>query len=143
MSGSIQVFSGPRDVWPTRSDQKVVKGKEVIKFNKGANLGDLMDMAHGKTKNNLTRVNPITNATTTVNVMEKFMTTSKDKMVAHESSPNYTTDYMVTMDHNGKIVVKYVGAYTKKAIFRSVWVPKVYPSNQQGPKSFWVPKFQA
>jgi hypothetical protein len=50
---------------------------------------------------------------------------------------------MVTMNHNGKIVVKYVGAYTKKAILRSVWVPKVYPSNPQGPKYFWVPKFQA
>jgi hypothetical protein len=49
----------------------------------------------------------------------------------------------VIMDHNGKIVVKYVGAYTKKAILRSVWVPKVYPSNPQDPKSFWVPKFQA
>nr|TKW21025.1 hypothetical protein SEVIR_4G189000v2 [Setaria viridis] len=25
----------------------------------------------------------------------------------------------------------------KKVIFRSVWVPKISPSNQQGPKSFW------
>ena len=52
-------------------------------------------------------------------------------------------DYMVTMDHNGKIVVKYVGAYTKKKILRSVWVPKMYLSNLQGSKSLWVPEFQA
>jgi hypothetical protein len=32
----------------------------------------------------------------------------------HEPSPSYTTYYMMMMDHNGKIVVKYVGAYTKK-----------------------------
>jgi hypothetical protein len=67
----------------------------------------------------------------------------KDKVVKNKPSLRYTTDYMVTMDHNGKIVVKYVGAYTKKAILRSVWVPKVYPSNPQGPKSFWVPNFKA
>jgi hypothetical protein len=52
----------------------------------------------------------------------------KDKVVKHEPSLSYSTDYMVTMDQNGKIVVKYVGAYTNKAILRSVWVPKVYPS---------------
>jgi hypothetical protein len=67
----------------------------------------------------------------------------KAKVVKHESSPSYTTDYMVTMDHNGKIMVKYVGGYTKNTMLRSVWVLKVYPSNPQGPKSFWVPKFQA
>jgi hypothetical protein len=67
----------------------------------------------------------------------------KAKITKHESSPSNTTDYMVIMDHNGKIVVKYVGAYIKRAILRSLWVPKVYPSNPQGPKSFWVPKFKA
>ena len=64
-------------------------------------------------------------------------------VVAHEPSPNYTIDYMVTLDHKGKIVVKYVGAYTKKTMLRSVWVPKMYASNIQGPKSLWVPKVQA
>jgi hypothetical protein len=45
---------------------------------------------------------------------------------------------MVILDQNGKIVVKYVGAYTKKAILTSeecVWVPKIYASNSQVPKS--------
>jgi hypothetical protein len=70
------------------------------------------------------------------------MTRSKNNVVAHDASPRYTTDYMVTMVHNGKIVVKYVGAYTMKAIFRSVRVPKMYP-NLRGSKSFWISKFQA
>ena len=64
-------------------------------------------------------------------------------VVAHEPSPNYTSDYMVTMDQKGKIVVKYVGAYTKKTILRSVSVPKMYASNTQGPKALWVPKVRA
>jgi hypothetical protein len=42
----------------------------------------------------------------------------------------------VTLDHNGKLVVKYVGAYTKKAMRKSVWVPKVYASNLQSPNPF-------
>jgi hypothetical protein len=41
------------------------------------------------------------------------------------------------------MVVKYVGAYAMKAMRKSVWVPKVYASNLQGPKSFWVPKPKA
>jgi hypothetical protein len=100
-------------------------------FIKEANLEDLMNIAHGVT------------TTTPSQVKKKVKTPIKTKIITHEPSPSYTTDYMVTMDHNGKIVVKYVGAYTKKAILRSVWVPKVCPYNPQGPKSFWVPKFQA
>jgi hypothetical protein len=55
-----------------------------------------------------------------------------------KTSPLPTT--LVTLDHNGKMVVKYVGAYTMKAMRKSVWVPKVYASNLQGSKSFLVPK---
>jgi hypothetical protein len=62
-------------------------------------------------------------------------------VVEHKPSPNYTCDYIV--NHNGKIVVKYVGAYAMKAMRKSVWVPKVYACNLQGPKSFWVPKPKA
>jgi hypothetical protein len=63
-------------------------------------------------------------------------------MVEHKPSP-YTCDYIMTLDDNGKMVVKYVGAYTMKAIRKSVWVPKVYASNLQGPKFFWVLKPKA
>ena len=91
----------------------------------------MMDIAYG-----------VTPLISTLN-KKKVEAPIKHKSTMHEPSPSYTSDYMVTMDHNGKIVVKYVGAYTKKKILRSVWVPKMYPSNLQGPKSIWVPKFQA
>jgi hypothetical protein len=57
-------------------------------------------------------------------------------VVEHKPSPNYTCDYVVTLDHNGKMVVKYIGSYTKKAMRKSVWVPKVYASNLQGSNPF-------
>jgi hypothetical protein len=108
----------------------MVKGKEFVMFTKGSNLEDLMNVAH-----DVTTIPP--------QAKKKDEASIKTKVTKHETSPSYTTEYMVTMDHNGKIMDKYVGAYTKKAILRSVWVPKVYPSNPQGPKSFWVPKFKA
>jgi hypothetical protein len=113
------------------NDRHMVKGKECVMFTNGANLEDLMNIAHG-----VTTIIP-------TQVKKKVDTPIKVKVVKHELSSSYTTDYMVIMDHNGKKVVKYVGGYTKKAVLRSVWVTKVYPSNPQGSKSFWVPKFQA
>jgi hypothetical protein len=105
------------------NDQKVAKGKKCVMFIKEANLEDLMKIARGVT-------------TIPSQVKKKVEAPIKVKITKHEPSPSYTTDYMVTIDHNGKIVVKYVGAYTKKAILRSVWVSKVYPSNPQGSKYF-------
>src|SRR5438128_5048554 len=56
-------------------------------------------------------------------------------------SHSYTCDYILTWDHRGKMVVKYIGAHTKKEITkRSVWVPKALVTNSQGPKYIWVPK---
>jgi hypothetical protein len=111
------------------NDRKVVKRKECVMFTKGSNLEDFMNIAHGVT-------------TIPSQAKKKDEAPIKAKVTKYEPSPSYTTDYTVTMDHNGKIVVMYVGAYTNKTILRSVWVPKVYPSNPQGSKSFWVPKFK-
>ena len=105
------------------NERKLMKDKKVLSFTKGGNLGELMDIAHG--------VIPLIS---TLN-KNKVEAPIKHKSTMHEPSPSYTSDYMVTMDHNGKIVVKYVGIYTKKKILRSVWVPKMYPSNLQEPKS--------
>jgi hypothetical protein len=111
-------------------DQKVVKGNECVMFTKGSNLEDLMNIAHGVT-------------TIPSQANKKIDDPIKPKTTKREPSPSYTTDYMVTIDHNGKIVVKYAGAYTKNVILSNVWVLKVYPSNPQGPKFFCVTKFQA
>jgi hypothetical protein len=75
------------------NDRKVLKGKECATFTKGANLEDLMNMAHGVT------------TTTPSQVKKKVEAPIKTKVVAHELSPSYSTDYMVIVDHNGKIVV--------------------------------------
>ena len=98
------------------NERKVVKGKEVLSFTRGGNLGELMDIAHG--------VTPL------ISTLAKKKTKApiKHKSTMHEPSPSYKMDYMVTMDHNDKIVVRYVGSYTKKKILRSLWVPKLYPS---------------
>jgi hypothetical protein len=121
----------------------VVKGHEIPLWNKGGYLNTIMDIAHGVTTSTTTKDKPkvlnITKGNGGVNPPPKAW----KNVVEHKPSPNYTCDYVVTLDRNGKMVVKYVGAYTKKAMRKSVWVPKVYASNLQGPKSFWVPKSKA
>ena len=114
-------------------------------WNKGGYLNTIMDIAHG-ISTTTTKQDKNKSSNTTTKGMGVVNTSTKEtkNVVAHEPSRNYTCDYIVTLDHNGKMVVKYVGAYAKKAMLRkSVWVPKVYASNLQGPKSFWVPKPKA
>jgi cytochrome c551/c552 len=77
------------------NDQKMVKGKECVIFTNRSNLEDLMNIAHGVT-------------TIHSQAKKKIEDLIKAKVTKHEPSPSYTTDYMVTMDHNNKIVVKYV-----------------------------------
>jgi hypothetical protein len=101
-----------------------------------------MDIAHEVTTSTTTKDMPkVVNTTKGSGGVNTRPQASKN-VVEHKTSPNNTCDYIVTLDHNGKMVVKYVGAYSMKAM-RSVWVPKVYASNLQGPKSFWVPKPKA
>jgi hypothetical protein len=96
-----------------------------------------MDVAHGVKKDGVSK-----DTTPRVKVDKKAKSKVKAKVI-HEPSPSYTNDYMVTMDENNKMVVKSVGAYTKKNILRSVWVPRMFSANLKGPKSFWVPKPRA
>ena len=62
---------------------------------------------------------------------------TSNKNVSSPISHNYSIDYTVVIQ-NGKMVVKYIGAHTRK--LRSVWVPKMAYTNLQGPKQVWVPK---
>jgi hypothetical protein len=120
-----------------------VKGHEIPLRNKGGYLNTIMDIAHGVTTSTTTKEIPkIVQTTKRIGGSNTPPKASKN-VVEHKSSPNYTCDYIVTLDHNGKMVVKYVGAYAMKAMRKSVWVPKVYASNLQGPKFFWVPKPRA
>ncbi|KAG2658911.1 hypothetical protein PVAP13_1KG354105 [Panicum virgatum] len=108
---------------------KIVKGQAIPLWKKGANLDDLMTMAHNGSKVNIDQGKNKVEATTKVN--------SSNKNVSSPISRNYIVDYTVVLQ-NGKMVVKYIGAHTRK--LRSVWVPKMAYSNLQGPKQVWVPK---
>jgi len=69
-------------------------------------------------------------------------TTNGDKAPISNSN-SYLCDYMLTWDQ-GKMFAKYVDACAKrKAMRRSVWVPKALTTNLKGPNSFWVPKYKA
>lgn len=124
--------------------RKVVNDHDVPLWNKGGYLNGIMDIAHGVTTSPTTQDKAKSGNTTKGSSGVNSPPKESKNVVAHEPSRNYTCDYIVTMDHNGKMVVKYVGAYTKKTMLRkSVWVPKVYASNLQGPKFFLVPKPKA
>jgi hypothetical protein len=62
----------------------------------------------------------------------------------HASQDSFYADDVLTWNHKGKVVAKYVGPRTKGTLIkRNVWVPKVLVTNTLGPKSTWVPKIQA
>jgi hypothetical protein len=62
----------------------------------------------------------------------------------HASQDSFYADYVLTWNHKGKVVDKYVGPHTKGTLIkRNVWVPKVLVTNTLGPKYTWVPKTQA
>jgi hypothetical protein len=114
----------------------VVKGHEIPLWNKGGYLNTIMDIDHGVTTSTTTKDKTKVVNTTKGNGGVKYPSKASKNVVEHKPSPNYTCYYVVTLDHNGKMLVKYVGAYTKNAMRKSVWVPKVYASNLQGSKSF-------
>jgi hypothetical protein len=69
---------------------------------------------------------------------------SSKKPKPHASQDNFYADYVLTWNHKGKVVAKYVGPRTKGTLIkRNVWVPKVLVTNTLGPKPTWVPKTQA
>ena len=88
-----------------------------------------MNMAHRGTKMGVDQGKNKVENTTKVN--------TSNKNVSSPISRNYSIDYTVVIQ-NGKMVVKYIGAHTRK--LRSVWVPKMAYTNLQGPKQVWVPK---
>jgi hypothetical protein len=58
----------------------------------------------------------------------------------HASQDSFYADYVLTWNHKGKVVAKYVGPCTKETLIkRNVWVPKVLVTNTIRPKSTWLP----
>jgi hypothetical protein len=111
------------------------KGWRSPKFIEGTTLYDALGRIHSsndrstQVKVNLSRTKDKGKDVVSTNG-EKFRTP-----ISH----SYLCDYMLTWD-SGKLVVKYVGAYTKRKVMkRSVWAPKAI-TNTIGPNSIWVPK---
>jgi hypothetical protein len=88
----------------------VVKGHEIPLWNNGGYLNTIMDIAHGVTTYTTTKdKSKVVNTTKGYGGVNSPPKASKNA-VEHKPSPNYTCDYVVTLDYNGKMVVKYVGS---------------------------------
>jgi hypothetical protein len=94
----------------------VVKGHDIPLWNKGGYLNTIRDIAHGVTICTTTKDMPKVVNTTKGNGGVNPPSKASKNVVEHKPSPNYTCDYIVTLDHNGKMVVKYVGVYTMKLV---------------------------
>jgi hypothetical protein len=110
------------------------KGWKSPKFIEGTTLYDALGRIHSSNdKSTQVKVN----LSSTKEKMKEVVSTNGEKFRAHISH-SYLCDYMLTRD-SGKLVVKYVGAYSKRKVMtRSVWVPKAI-TNTVGPNSIWVP----
>ncbi|KAG2534678.1 hypothetical protein PVAP13_9NG075775 [Panicum virgatum] len=73
---------------------------------------------------------------------DKFKASNPTKIKAQESSHiSFYADYVLTRNHHGKVVAKFVGHRTWNTKVKShVWVPKVLVTNIKGPRYCWVPK---
>jgi hypothetical protein len=111
------------------------KGWKSPKFIEGTTLYDALGRIHSSNdKSTQVKVN----LSFTKDKMKEAVSTNEEKFRA-PIFHSYLCDYMLTWD-SGKLVVKYVGAYTKRKVMkRSVWVPKAI-TNTVGPNSIWVPK---
>jgi hypothetical protein len=97
------------------------KGWRPLKFIEGTTLYDALGRIHSSNdKSTQVKVN----LSKTKDKMKSIASTNGEKSKVPISHSNHC-DYMLTWDL-GKLVVKYVGAYTKRKVMKkSVWVPKV------------------
>ena len=72
---------------------------------------------------------------------DKFKTSSKLQTQESSSHVSFYADFVLTRNHHGKVVAKFVGHRTFNTKVKShVWVLKVLVTNVLGPKYCWVPK---
>jgi hypothetical protein len=113
-----------------------MKGHEIPLWNKGGYLNTIMDIAHGVTTSTTTKDKSKVVSTTKGYCGVNSPPKASKNVVEHKPSPNYTCDYVVTLDHNGNMVVKYVGAYTKKARGRVCGFQKFVLLTSKDPNPF-------
>jgi hypothetical protein len=56
------------------------------------------------------------------------------------SHVSFYADYVLTRNHHGKVVAKFVGHRIWNTRKSHMWVPKMLITNTLGPKYCWVPK---
>ena len=116
-------------MWRTRE-----QGWISPKFVENTNLYDVLGRIHSSNVTS-TQAHGKINKVDMKDKMKENNATHGEKAPIPNSS-SYLCDSMLTWDH-GKMVVKYVGVYAKrKAMRRSVWVPKALTINLKGPNSF-------
>jgi hypothetical protein len=74
---------------------------------------------------------------------DKFQASSTINSKTQELSSHvsFYADYVLTRNHHGKVIAKFVGHRTWNTRVKShVWVPKVLITNTLGAKYCWVPK---
>ena len=73
---------------------------------------------------------------------DKFNASNPTKIKAQESSHvSFYADYVLTRNHYGKVVSKFVVHRTRNTKVKShVWVPKMLVTYIREPKYCWVPK---
>jgi hypothetical protein len=114
------------------------KGWRSPKFIEGTTLYDALGRIQSS-KNEMTQRKETLHPTK--DKLKRVVTTYGDKAPT-PISQSYLCDYMLTWDQ-GKLIVKYVGAHTKRKVMKKcVWVQKAL-TNTQGPNSIWVPKSMA
>jgi predicted lipoprotein with Yx(FWY)xxD motif len=79
-----------------------MKGHEIPLWNKGGYLNTIMDIAHGVTTSTTTKDKSKVVSTIKGYCGVNSPPKASKNVVEHKPSPNYTCDYVVTLDHNGK-----------------------------------------
>ena len=73
--------------------REIINGKSYLKFNKGVTLHEVMNKVHGT-------------STIEPSLAKEAKEEKKEKLTP--ISHSYTCDYILTWDHHGKMVVKYI-----------------------------------
>ena len=141
-----------------KNEQGIPQSIPYVKNNKTAALGanrGLVNMTtpiHKRERNNQTssHVKFIKRGTTceegakivaSSSKQDKFKTSSNLQTQKSSSHVSFYADFVVTRNHRGKVVAKFVGHRTFNTKVKShVWVLNVLVTNVLGPKYCWVPK---
>jgi hypothetical protein len=153
-------FGFEKDKGPGKNEQGIPQSIPYIKNNKTAALGangGLVNMttpirkgernsqgsSHVKFVKRGTTCDEGAKIVASSSKQDKFKTSSNSQTQESSSHISFYADFMLTKNHRGKVVAKFVGHRTFNTKVKShVWVPQVLVTNVLGPKYCWVPKIK-